>query len=168
MIHLQIYEDFLDDKMKKMDDTNNQDLKNDFSTFNSRKDNLKNLILNNVNTDKDISNNINQIVEDNKYLKMYLDILMIHRNVLKYTEKIKIYNQQIVDKNQQITNIGKENLNDDNKIDLIKDLKEQVDECNRKIKETKDKGILLEKDIQKKEAELNNVVKDAEKKIKGL
>lgn len=166
--YIQIYEDFLDDKIQKTETADIQELKDNINAFKSKKGNLERLILSNINTDKDISRNIDQIIDNNKYLKMYLSILNIQKSLKKNEDKVTLYKKQIDDKNTELRDLNNEKVSVDSKQAIIDDIKTEIQKYNDSIKQTFEDNKKLQIEAQKLEAEAMNILKADEEKCKQI
>lgn len=158
-------EDFsLDDEIKKTAIEDLEALSDDIKVFNSRKGSLKNLIMGNIDTNKDISNNIEAIVKENRFLKIYLTILN-NMSTLEQTKKsIDELHNKISDKKNDI---GDANSIEDSaeKAKKISEINSDISDINKKLKEKSDKVSELNRSILKNENELKATLKLEQTKL---
>jgi DNA repair exonuclease SbcCD ATPase subunit len=139
--------------------------------FNVKKNNLKKLIMSNIDTDKDIEKNYEDIVEENPFLQSYGTILKIEADILKKENKLKETEETIQKLNDDLKLVNR--LSDDtdketqtqNLNQQIEDKKKTIEEDQESIEELKDRQKEMEEDLKKmiknKEEELNNIQNDS-------
>lgn len=158
MKHLKIYEEFSIDRIVTNDKKTALDkLNNDLTVFKSRKNNLKNLVLSNRNTDKDITKNIEQIVQDNRFLERYLEILNKELKVENLEDGIENTNDSLKEKQLDLTNA---NQIEDKEIKQL-----QIDKINDQIKKYKESIINDKKKISELEPEIKQMESALQKDI---
>lgn len=139
--------------------------------FNTKKGNLKNLILNNIDTNKDISKNYEDIVKDNPFLSNYGSILKVEADIKRREIKIEEYNKEVSSLQNDITlltNISDETDRETQKSNLedqIKDKKEKSDEEGDNIKELQKKIKLMEEGLKEFIHEKTELLKDIQKNV---
>ena len=160
--------------IKESDDKSpGENLQFQLREFNTRKNNLKNLILNNVDsdTDKDISKNYEDIVGQNQFLSSYGNILKLQASIIKNENRIEDITEEINKLNKDKSLVSQMSDDEDkesktseidesikSKQDQINDIKESTKEIESKIK-TMEKGL---KDfIRDKTQELNDIKRNS-------
>ena len=133
--------------------------------YNSRKSSLKNLIMSNIFTDKNISKNIEDIVKDNKFLKMYLVVLNSMASLEKIKKSIDDAKSRIADKKVDLAEAA--TIDDQStKTATLTKLNKDITDINKKIQEYNSKLSQMNKDILTKENELKKKLSDEEKSLR--
>lgn len=122
--------------------------------FNTKKNNLKKLVLSNVDTEKDIEKNYLDIVQENPFLQHYGNILKIEAEILRKENKLKETDETITRYEEDMDLVGK--LSDDSeKEKQTSTLQELVDgklketsDDEQSIKDLKSQHIDLQKNLQ--------------------
>lgn len=164
--YVQIYEDFLSDKMKTPNDDKNHAFQDSLNQFKSKKSNLQSLIMGNIDTDKDITKNIEQIVGGNKYLNAYLNILNNTVTLQKKENKLNVLKDQLKDHNADLINAQSQKVDIDTKKTLISDAKYMVQKTQLEISNTNREITAMKPVIQQLTAALDNMLKADEKMVK--
>lgn len=135
--------------------------------FQSKKGNLENLIETNIDTDKDITKQYEDIINENPFLRKYGQIMKLEGSVKKAENRIKSLNDDINILNDDIKLLQK--VSDTNDIESQKErLEERIEKKNENIKELEEKIKELESDISESENELDDFIKNKEKEINEL
>lgn len=135
--------------------------------YNSKKNSLRSLIMNNVNTDKDISKNYEDIVKDNPFLSNYGSILRMESDIEKREERIKKQSEEISALQKDISLLSSMSNADDrdaqkaNIEESIKSKKEQSKENTESIKE-------LQNEMKAKEEQLKQFIKEKTQQLKDI
>lgn len=180
MRYLKAYKIFENDRLEyKEDDSDSKKLASEslnkkidqIKHFNNRKNNLEKLILDNRGEDsKDISKNIEDIIEDtdgvrNPFLGMYVSII----NKMKRIEDMK-------DKLEYFDKLKKERESDLKAINLLSDpndkneqkekLNNQLSDIDENVSDMKDDIKDLEKEIQEDKSKMEDHIKEVENQFK--
>lgn len=161
-------EDFnLTDEISKNAMSEIEELSDEIKIYNSRKGNLKSLIMGNVDGKKDISKNIEDITKDNRFLKMYLVILNSMANLDKLKKNIENYRDRISDKKIDLNDAA--SITDSNiKNKTLSNINKDIAELNKKIQGVNTKMSETNKDLLTKENELKKTLSDEEKRLKDM
>lgn len=158
----------LSDEVNKVALEDLEKLSDDIKIYNSRKSNLKNLIMGNIETNKDISKNIDDIVKSNRFLKMYLSILNNMATLEQVKKSIEDLNNKIADKKSDI-NDAKSIEDQASKNKKVNELNADIAEINKTLKEKANKITELNKSILQNENELKKTLKlEQEKLVKSM
>lgn len=114
--------------------------------YNTKKNNLKNLILNNIDTDKDISKAYEDIVQENPFLKKEGQILKIEASIKKTEDRLKENKETIKQLQDDLKLVDK--LSDDGDKDT------QKSSLNERIKAKKDDSMTIQDKIKELEETL--------------
>lgn len=159
------YDDKVEDNNKQSSETVENTIQqlNDFKT---KRTALERLIMNNRGEEsKDISKNIDDIVEDKKmgknpFLSMYVTILTKDRKVLDLQDKLDYFNK-----------LEKERLSDINATKNLSDAsdrEEQKQKLEQQIEDIKEKVRDMKKDIDELEAEISKDKSNLDKHMKDI
>lgn len=166
--YVQIYEDFLSDKMKTTNDDKNHEFHDVLNKFKSKKTNLQNLIMGNIDTNKDISKNIDQIVDGNKYLNAYLNILNNTVSLKKKENRLEVLKNELKNHNTNLSDAQSQKTDPDTKNTLISDAKYMVTKVQTDISNTNKEISAMKPVIQQLTAALDNMIKADEKMLKTI
>lgn len=139
--------------------------------FNSKKGNLKNLVLSNVDTDKDISKNYQDIVGENPFLNSYGNMLKLEVSIKRKEIKLEEYAEELSSLQNDMSLLS--NLSDDvdrekqqsNIENQIKDKKDRVKDEEDSIKELQEKMRLMEEGLKEFIKEKTEDLKDIQKNV---
>jgi hypothetical protein len=149
--------------------------------FNIKKNSLKNLIMSNIDTGKDISDNYkailktgwkesgdnNQNEEPNPFLQQYGMILKLESEIIKKEEKIKNTEESIKNLKNEIDLVNK--LSDEEeKKEKLNNIEEIKKEKISDIEKDKKSIGELKNDIKEQEIKLSNFVKTKENELKNI
>lgn len=159
------YDDKVEDNNKQSSETVENTIQqlNDFKT---KRTALERLIMNNRGEEsKDISKNIDDIVEDKKmgknpFLSMYVTILTKDRKVLDLQDKLDYFNK-----------LEKERLSDINATKNLSDAsdrEEQKQKLEQQIEDIKEKVRDMKKDIDELESEISKDKSNLDKHMKDI
>jgi len=135
--------------------------------FNTKKNNLKNLIMSNINTDKDISKNYEDIVEENPFLQHYGTILKLQADIQRKENKLKESEETINKLNGDLKLVDKLSDQED-KNSQTKNINQQIEDKKESIKEDQESIKEMEGRIKEMEEDLKKMVKDKEEELKEI
>lgn len=139
--------------------------------FNTKKGNLKNLILNNIDTDKDISKNYKDIVEDNPFLSSYGNMLKLEASIKRKELRIKEFDKEVASLQNDLTLLNGMSDEEDRETqrenieNRIKDKKEDSKKTEDSIKQTQEKIRLMEEGIKEFIKEKTDELKEIQKNV---
>ena len=127
--------------------------------YNTKKTNLKNLILTNIDTEKDISKAYDDIVQENPFLQKEGQILKIKADIQKTEDRLSNNKESINKLLDDIKLVDK--LSDDtDKDNQKKNIEEQIKTKEEDTSSIKNKIEELEEQEKKIEEELSNMIKE--------
>lgn len=139
-------------------------LKSDISEFNMKKSNLESTVMNNKDN-KDISNVVDKIINDNTFLRKYYSIVSKMKSVQNAKDRVSYYTDLLRNRRSDISML--------NRLSDPEERKEQKDKLDNQIKDIlekkrgmEDKVKELDKKIADEKKELDIYMKDLEKSIK--
>lgn len=134
-------------------------MKDTIAEYNAKKKSLEDLVIGNIEDNKDISKNIEDVVGENKLLSMYLNIVNMMAQVKKMENRLEYYDQLKTERKSDLSAINK--LSDKEERDQQSErLETEIDEIDDKVSEMKDKIKELEKKIKDDEKELDDYIKE--------
>lgn len=135
--------------------------------FNGKKTNLKNLIIGNATTDKDISKNYEDIVKDNPFLRQYGSLLNIEAQILRKEQKLEDTKEEINKLNSDLKLVN--NLsNEDDKSTQTANLEEQIKGKNDSMKSDEQDIKDLGEKLTEKEEELKDFISKKTQEIDDI
>lgn len=139
--------------------------------FNSKKKNLKSLVLSNVDTDKDISKNYQDIVGENPFLNSYGNMLKLEVTIKrkeiqleKYAEELRSL-QNDMSLLSNLSDSGDRDAQQSNIESQIKDKNNNVEEEENSIKELQEKMRLMEEGLKEFIKEKTDDLKGIQKNV---
>lgn len=124
-------------------------LKKEISKFNSKKGNLERLIVGNIGEDKkDISNNVEQIVGENIFLKKWATVMRKEARIKDLELRLEYFDQLHRERTGNLQNV--KNLSDP------EDRRSQEEKLNNQLSDIKDNVSKIKENIK----ELENEVKE--------
>lgn len=138
-----------------------ESLKKDISEFNSKKQALETAILDNAEEEeeKDITNIIDNIVGENKFLSMYLPIARKIGQIKKAELRIEYYSDLLDNREDDLQATSKLKEADE-KQEQQKKLKEQIADIKEKSSDLEDKIKELESTIEQEKADMEEYIED--------
>ena len=180
MEYLKTFKIFENDRLSyEEDDSSSKKLATDslntkieqIKNFNSRKDNLEKLILSNRGEEsKDISKNIEDIIEDtdgvkNPFLSMYVSIVNKMKRIEDMKDKLEYFDKLIKERKSDLSAVNL--LSDPNdKNEQAEKLNDQIDDINTKVSDMENDIKDLENEIEEDKSDMKDHIKDVENKFK--
>jgi len=180
MEYLKTFKIFENDRLSyEEDDSSSKKLATDslntkieqIKNFNSRKDNLEKLILSNRGEEsKDISKNIEDIIEDtdgvkNPFLSMYVSIVNKMKRIEDMKDKLEYFDKLIKERKSDLSAVNL--LSDPNdKNEQVEKLNDQIDDINTKVSDMENDIKDLENEIEEDKSDMKDHIKDVENKFK--
>lgn len=165
------YEDDDSDSKKMATDSLNKKIEQ-IKHFNNRKDNLENLILDNRGEEaKDISKNIEDIVEDtdgvrNPFLSMYVSIANKMKRIENMKDKLDYFDKLKKERKSDLSAV--KTLSDSNdRTEQTDKLNKQIDEIDENVSDMKDNIEDLEKEIEEDKSKMEDHIKEVEQEFKN-
>tara|TARA_R110000772_G_scaffold2410_2_gene8391 strand:- start:11912 stop:12427 length:516 start_codon:yes stop_codon:yes gene_type:complete len=135
--------------------------------FNNKKGNLKNLVLNNIDNDKDISRNYQDIVGENPFLNSYGNMLKIQSTIVSKENRLKELAEEINSLQKDVSLTGK--LGDESDSDQQKtNIEDQIKDKNKDVKSEEDQIKELQEKIRLMEEGLKEFIKEKTQDLKGI
>jgi len=160
-----------DDSSSKKLDTDSLNTKiEQIKNFNTRKDNLEKLILSNRGEEsKDISKNIEDIIEDtdgvkNPFLSMYVSIVNKMKRIEDMKDKLEYFDKLIKERKSDLSANLLSDPNDKN--EQVEKLNDQIDDINTKVSDMGNDIKDLENEIEEDKSDMKDHIKDVENKFK--
>jgi hypothetical protein len=122
--------------------------------FNNKKNNLKNLMLNNIDSDKDISKNYADIVKENPFLDSYGNMLKVEVTIKRKEKMLEQYAEELNSLKNDTSLLGQMSDEDEqaaqqaNIDDRVKDKNERIKEEEESIKKLQEKMRLMEEGLK--------------------
>jgi chromosome segregation ATPase len=150
-------------------------LMDEIREFKSKKTNLENLIMNNIESDKDITKNYEDIVGENSLLSKYGSLIKLKASIKKKENKINDIGNSI-DSLKEKLKLAEKISNEDEKKNQVENIKSQIDSKDESIDNVKKEIQELEEninehekdlqeDLNKYEAEIKEIEKDSERYV---
>ena len=160
-----------DDSSSKKLDTDSLNTKiEQIKNFNTRKDNLEKLILSNRGEEsKDISKNIEDIIEDtdgvkNPFLSMYVSIVNKMKRIEDMKDKLEYFDKLIKERKSDLSANLLSDPNDKN--EQAEKSNDQIDDINTKVSDMENDIKDLENEIEEDKSDMKDHIKDVENKFK--
>lgn len=156
-----IKESFMDEK------SDGEVLQFQLRDFNSKKGNLKNLVLNNVDTEKDISKNYQDIVGENPFLNSYGDMLKLEVSIKRKEIKLEEYAEDLRSLQNDMSLLSK--LSDDgDRSEQQSNIENQIKEKTDSAKEEEDIIKELQEKIRLMGEGLSEFIKEKTDDLEGI
>lgn len=135
--------------------------------FNNKKKNLKDLVMSNVDTDKDISRNYNDIIKDNPFLSSYGNMLKIDVAIKRKEIKLEEYAEDLQSLQNDTSLLGQ--LSDESDRESQQsNIETQTKEKNDQIKEEQNSIKELQEKIRLMEEGLREFIKEKTEELKSI
>lgn len=135
------------------------DLKEEIKDFEMRKSKLEKVIMDNT-EGKDISKVVDNIVDKNRFLTMYLPVIKKMAELKTTEERIEYYKQLLGERESDLKLSA--NLSDQ------EERQEQTDKLSKQIEDIKDKGKSMQDRLKELEKQIEEEKKDLKKYIENL
>lgn len=132
--------------------------------FESKKGNLKNLIISNIDTDKDISKAYQDIVEENPFLSRMGQILKLEARMKKKELAIKDMRDTMSTLRSDLNSVSSLSDQEDRESQTQR-LKEQMTEKEDKVKEFEQDIKDIEKQMQEEKKELDEFIREKKREL---
>ena len=139
------------------------ELKKAISEYKMKRSKLETVVMDNA-EDKDISNVIENIVNGNKFLTMYLPIIKKMARIKSLTDRIDYYKELLSERENDLMLTGKLS-NPDEKVEQTDKLKGQIGDIKEKSNGMEEDIKDIEKQIQEEEKDLQDYIKNMESKF---
>jgi len=135
--------------------------------YSTKKNNLKSLVLNNIETDKDISKAYEDIVQENPFLQKHGQILKIETGIKKAENRLE-ENKESINKLEEDIKLVDKLSDDDDKANQQSDIENRIDAKKEDVVSIEDQIKELEEQHKEVSDELSNMIKEKEAELREI